>query len=585
MDGSAAVVFDALTKDNYKSWRIKAEASLRVSHLWNYVGENEKSPKDAELWMKEDKIAKSKLILHISSSLLPLIENCATTREIWSKLENIYGNKDEFEASIDHSEADDEDAIINTIEECVEDLFDIINNSPEKKISEDKKSLSTTFTSNLLSRLKENNVEKMLDEKIIIDAVSDFIDVIDQLPKIEIKEHTNDLSCELIDILLVKFGINPHKNDNSVAKSDAVKSGKPDDVQEEKIPNEIRSQDNPSNTLDITTNQSEQIVQKEALVEDQSRKLIETYSKLPLSNQQFDYERVPYESDDEPGYKNSMHPLTHLNTPPPTPIHKKLYKCGICRKEGHNRTTCLLNRPITSGSKFAQLTETPKRSHKCGACGNEGHNRTSCPLNESVTSASKSPARAIEIPKKLHKCGVCGAEGHNRTTCQMNKPAVSAWKLESYLPVTPKVYKCGGCGNEGHNITTCPRLKSLASTPKPAAMSTPARSYSCGLCGGEGHNRSTCSRNYVTPTPSARASPRCSTCGNEGHNSRTCGRHSTSSFAAFRSSYSSLPPSPSYSYPSLSFSSPSPSYSGGGGRSYTCGNCGGSGHNRRTCQG
>ncbi|XP_015510543.2 uncharacterized protein LOC107217503 [Neodiprion lecontei] len=581
MDDSTAVVFEELTKDNYKTWRLKAEALLRVSDLWNYVEENEESLKDAELWMKENKIAKSKLILHISSSLLPLVENCTTTREIWSKLENVYGNKDEqLAASINHeAEADDEDAIINAIEKCVEDFFNIINNSSDKKLLEDQKSLSATFRDNLLSQLKENNVKKSLDEKIIINAVSDFIDVIDQLPNIKIKEQTNELSCELVDIMLVKFDINPHKNDDSIAKSDAVKTEEPNDnVQKEKKSDGIRSQDIPLDTPDIATNESKKTVLKEVMAKDKLETSIEIYNKFLLSNQQVDDERVPHASDDQHEYKNSMHPLTHLYTPPTTPTPKKTYKCGVCRKEGHNRTTCLLNRPVTSVPKFVRITKTPKRSYRCGACGDEGHNRTSCPLNKFVTFASKSPAGAIQTPKISRKCGICRAEGHNRTTCQMNKSAVSASKSSVQTPITPKIYKCGGCGKEGHNITTCPWSKSVPSTPKPAAMSIPARSYMCGLCGGEGHNRSTCSRNSVTSTPSARASPRCSTCGNEGHNSRTCGRRSTSLTSAFIPSYL-------YTPPSLSYSSPSPSYSGGGRRSYTCGNCGGSGHNRRTCSG
>ncbi|XP_046737725.1 uncharacterized protein LOC124406370 [Diprion similis] len=505
MDDSSAVVFDVLTKNNYKSWRIKAEALLKVFNLWYYVIENKEPPKDVKLWMKKDKQAKSKLILHISKSLLPLVDNCETTREVWSKLENFYGNQDEeFEASIYSFKSNDKDSIINAIVECVKDFFNDINDSSKRKISEDKKSLSTTFTNNLFSRLKNINPKNFLDEKMIANAVSDFINGIDRLSKTEIKKRTNELSCKLIDNL---------------------------------------------------------------------RELIDLCNAL-LFKHHSDYKKVPHGLRNQYGYKNPLHPLTHLHTPPSTVTSETKRKCTICRKEGHNRRTCSLNRPIVPQPDFERATRAFKRSHNSEACDDRGCSRTTCPPNVSVTSASKSPDRAIKIPKRSQKCGACGVEGHNVRTCQANKSTISVSIPVVKTPTTPKTNKCRECGRKGHNIRTCPRMGSVPSLPRPATTGTRTGSYRCGLCGGEGHKSSSCSRNFVTPIPSARASPRCSTCGNTGHNSRTCGRHSTSSVSVHKPGYSKVLYSPSCS---------APSYSGGGHRGYTCGICGGSGHNRRTC--
>nr|XP_046474082.1 uncharacterized protein LOC124215124 isoform X13 [Neodiprion pinetum] len=539
LSDSGAIAFDVLTKENYRSWRVKAEALLRVSDLWDHVDKDEESSAVGELWMKKDEIAKSKLILHISSELLVLLENCTTAREVWLKLENVYDNKDkDGEDSTDDCEDNDEDDIINAIEDSVEDFFNmikILRFSKEENLMDYKKLLSSFFTDGLSSRLKTNNAGNLRDEEKIVNTVGDFIDVIDKLSNIEIQEQQKELVFKFIDTLLVIFDIEPHKNDNDEEESDADAAKIPyDNMNGDKkmrkdgmTGKEISSQAS-DNTNTELFGDDETDDETEAEAETETRnvlgKLADIWRGMLQLKEQVDHEKFPCELEN----RDSIPSVMDFPTPPPTPSLKNTRKCGSCRKEGHNRTTCPMNKSAASKSMIqpSKVTESPKRSYKCGVCGNEGHNRTTCPMNKSSVSVFKTTAdKATETS---HEGGVRGQQGHERWT---------------YL-----------------------QLGSVTSSPKPAASSTPARSHGSGLFGGEEHNRSTRSRDSVTSRASTRATPRCSTCGGEGHNSRTCGRRSTSS-----SSYNYMfTPSPS-----MSFS--------GGGRSYTCGNCGGSGHNRRTC--
>lgn len=220
---------DLLTKDNYKTWRMKAEALLDVSSLWDYVSGEKKLPSDdaddlQKEWKTNDKRAKSMLILHMSETLLPLVEECKTSSEVWLKLENVYGNT---------SSEIDEDAIINDIEESVDDFFDTIDDPSEKDLSSEKKSLN--FADKLFLRLEKTGLKKLPDKKIIADIVNQFIiDMIDKLSKSKVKDRKIELSGKLIDDLLLKFDINPHQNDDDDAEVAETLKKTVDDTREEK---------------------------------------------------------------------------------------------------------------------------------------------------------------------------------------------------------------------------------------------------------------------------------------------------------------------------------------------------------------
>lgn len=98
---------EPLCKDNYEAWKIHVQALLIKNDLWEYVSGSMKIPeltgadaasvatKQAEhaLWVKNDLKARSELILAIHSSELQHVRGCATSREVWLKLESIYASK------------------------------------------------------------------------------------------------------------------------------------------------------------------------------------------------------------------------------------------------------------------------------------------------------------------------------------------------------------------------------------------------------------------------------------------------------------------------------------------------------------
>ncbi|XP_046737724.1 uncharacterized protein LOC124406369 [Diprion similis] len=634
MNDSMAIGFDQLTKDNYRTWRMKAEASLEVCDLWDHVDKDkESSAVDTESWMKEDRIAKSILILHVSSSLLPLLENCKTACEVWLKLENVCGNPDEDGKDlIDDSEDNDEDVIVSAIEDSVEDFFNIINDLSEKKVMDNEKSLSSTLTDNLFLRLKKDNVGKLPDKKNIVNTVSDFINVIGELSKIEIEKQKNELCCKLIDSLLLVFEIHPHKNNNDEAESEADAAEiRDDNVNGDKKKNyEITSQEIPLEASEDSQTRSEEMLNTNLEADEETESETESependivdefetpfdmYYGRPEFVEQVNDERFPCKL----GNSDSTCSFIDLNTPPPTPTLEKTRKCGVCREEGHNRTTCPMNKSVASEPKTSasKTTESPKRSYKCGVCREEGHNRTTCPMNKSVASEPKTSAsKTTESPKRSYKCGVCREEGHNRTTCPMNKSVASEPKTSaSKTTESPKrSYKCGVCREEGHNRTTCPMNKSVASEPKTSASKTtesPKRSYKCGVCREEGHNRTTCPMNKSAvfesktsaskATESPKRSYKCGVCREEGHNRTTCPMNNLFAIEPKTAASTATESPRSYkcgicgqqghnrrtcglqtSSPSshhMSIQSPSSSYSGGG-RSYKCSNCGVSGKN------
>lgn len=97
---------ELLSKDNYDTWRIQAEALLIKNDTWGYVsGEKSKpvvstdpatsaqSQAAYDAWFIEDRKAKSDLILSIHPSELKQVKGCETSKSVWDKLESIYASK------------------------------------------------------------------------------------------------------------------------------------------------------------------------------------------------------------------------------------------------------------------------------------------------------------------------------------------------------------------------------------------------------------------------------------------------------------------------------------------------------------
>ena len=101
--------FNVLTRENYDTWRIQAKALFVKNDVWDYISGETPTPALAannataaektvaenahKAWLKADRKARSDLILSISPSELKDISGCATSHEIWMKLESIHASK------------------------------------------------------------------------------------------------------------------------------------------------------------------------------------------------------------------------------------------------------------------------------------------------------------------------------------------------------------------------------------------------------------------------------------------------------------------------------------------------------------
>lgn len=97
---------ETLTRDNYDTWCIQAEALLVKNDTWGYVSGETVRPVEAgegaelarvqaaiKTWTTNDRKAKADLILAINPSELAQIRGCTTSREVWLKLQSVYASK------------------------------------------------------------------------------------------------------------------------------------------------------------------------------------------------------------------------------------------------------------------------------------------------------------------------------------------------------------------------------------------------------------------------------------------------------------------------------------------------------------
>lgn len=97
---------ETLSRDNYDTWCIQAEALLIKNDTWGYVSGEKPKPEITgegaeriasqaayDRWVIEDRNAKSDIILSINPAELKNICNCQTSREVWMKLESVYASK------------------------------------------------------------------------------------------------------------------------------------------------------------------------------------------------------------------------------------------------------------------------------------------------------------------------------------------------------------------------------------------------------------------------------------------------------------------------------------------------------------
>ena len=95
---------EVLSKDNFDTWRIHAQALLIKNDMWEYVSGKhirpELTPNPTALetatrdqWDAQDLKARSDILLAISASELKHARGCETSKELWDKIESIYAPK------------------------------------------------------------------------------------------------------------------------------------------------------------------------------------------------------------------------------------------------------------------------------------------------------------------------------------------------------------------------------------------------------------------------------------------------------------------------------------------------------------
>lgn len=96
---------ELLTRSNYDTWRIQAEALFVKNDSWAYVSGESPAPtisegtsktedeKKYKTWLGADRNAKADLILSISPSELKLVKGCITANDVWKKLETTFASQ------------------------------------------------------------------------------------------------------------------------------------------------------------------------------------------------------------------------------------------------------------------------------------------------------------------------------------------------------------------------------------------------------------------------------------------------------------------------------------------------------------
>lgn len=93
MSSTASFRIEPLSKENYDTWSIQAQAILIKNGLWEYANGTFVEPEGNDekvKYHKNDLLAKSELLLIISPSELKQVKGCKTSNELWQKLKGIY---------------------------------------------------------------------------------------------------------------------------------------------------------------------------------------------------------------------------------------------------------------------------------------------------------------------------------------------------------------------------------------------------------------------------------------------------------------------------------------------------------------
>lgn len=90
------VHIEKLSKENYETWKLQMKAILIQNDFWEYVDGSEQPPENENELVahnKSDQKAKASIILSMSPSELCYVKHCASAREVWLKLQDVYQSK------------------------------------------------------------------------------------------------------------------------------------------------------------------------------------------------------------------------------------------------------------------------------------------------------------------------------------------------------------------------------------------------------------------------------------------------------------------------------------------------------------
>ena len=96
---ASSVRIELLNKNNYDTWKLQMQAVLVKNDLWEFVNGTNVKPEPGvdnanvahvQAWVKNDQKARSDIILSISPSELKQVKNCETSRDMWTRLREIY---------------------------------------------------------------------------------------------------------------------------------------------------------------------------------------------------------------------------------------------------------------------------------------------------------------------------------------------------------------------------------------------------------------------------------------------------------------------------------------------------------------
>lgn len=166
-------VIKTLNEDNYRTWKMQIEAWLVLNDAWGYVNGAIKIPsgdaateESVRTWKTYDAKATACMILSIRPSELSQVQECATSREVWLKLESIYRSKVPARKIALMKKLTDIQRMqhASSVREHVETFFDVVDKLGELDVTMNPKLVSLMLLCSLPSSFEEFRCAVSRDE-------------------------------------------------------------------------------------------------------------------------------------------------------------------------------------------------------------------------------------------------------------------------------------------------------------------------------------------------------------------------------------------------------------------------------------